>query len=118
MNLTNTGQVALSELRGACGAPSVALFVEGDEREVYKSETTEDYKVQTVENCLLPSEPTIIKLKDGALQPGESIQVPILVRGDSVGAHTLKWLFSFHGVVCRLLHIIRWCSELTARRAG
>ncbi|ORY80223.1 ER-golgi trafficking TRAPP I complex 85 kDa subunit-domain-containing protein [Leucosporidium creatinivorum] len=98
LTLTNTGQVELRQLRGVCGEPAVALFDDGEgEGAVYEGRKEEE-KAQTVENRLLPNEPKTIGLKDGALQPGESIQVPILLRGDSVGAHTLRWFFTFHGV--------------------
>lgn len=100
LTLTNTSQVALAELKGLCSHPSISLFTEdGESPYTVGAFSTTPAGSSTVSNCLLPNTPTTIKLSNSALQPGKSIKVPLLCRGDAVGHHTLRWLFTFHGVV-------------------
>lgn len=113
--LGNVGGVGVSQLRGVCGAPEVALFdsadVEGGGEGLYgvASGKEEVGGKSTVPNRLLRNGPTSIPLPGGVLQPGQSIRVSLMLRGDSVGSHTLRWLFTFHGAVsgwCFLGHVV------------
>lgn len=93
LRVTNCGQVGLTRLRAVCGEPSVALFLtEGEE---VGSVSAEGRERVTVSNSLSAGGSTVLPLGGDVLAPGASVEVPLLLRGDSAGHHTLRWMFAF-----------------------
>lgn len=107
ITLTNTGQVALKDLKGLCSHPSFAIFQSESSSTLYIPSGTPSIPKSTIANHLCTNEPFIIPLQSDAsslratLEAGASINIPVLCRGDAQGTHELLWLFAFSGLVCK-----------------
>lgn len=111
ISVTNTGQVPLKDLQALCSLPSFAMFTRDEISQPYSLAKTPDTPATTlIPNCITPNTPYPINLgTSSTLQPGASVKIPILLRGDLPGRHTLCWLLVFRGdvsqsfVFCKLL---------------
>lgn len=117
ITLTNTGQVALIDLKAICSHPSFILF---QQHSSSSSSSSTLYNKQSVSNAsstisspnyLIPNTPFQIPLESStssnlsSLEAGASVKVPILCRGDAGGNHSVKFLFTFLAVVSSRLRI-------------
>lgn len=102
--VTNTGQVALSDLSGLCSHPSFAIFHEEESPHLYDSSSSPVAPTSKIPNRIAPNSPFTIRLGESldtmTLASGASIRLLVLCRGDAVGSHTLRWLFAFCDMVC------------------
>lgn len=106
ITLTNTGQVALKNLKGLCSHPSFAIFQSEPSAALYISSETPSTPTATIPNHLCSNQPYPIPLHSdqnsspATLEAGASINISVLCRGDAQGTHELLWLFAFSGLVC------------------
>ncbi|SCZ90825.1 BZ3500_MvSof-1268-A1-R1_Chr1-3g02288 [Microbotryum saponariae] len=101
VRVTNIGHVALVGLQTMCDAPSFARFVsllEADNVYATVAQAKEAPTTTKIENRLRPNATVSIPLGEGQkLGPGESVDVPLVLRGDASGVRVLKWVFAFKG---------------------
>lgn len=124
--LKNTGTRALRDLRVLCDNSLMSFEANGSEFKLppllstYITPDTGDTDSPTLvpglyhltDNTLEPHKPSRIHLPESGLQPGESIDWHLYLRGASVGHHKLRWLFTFYETVS-IPHGSRRCLGLT-----
>lgn len=103
ITVTNNGQVTLRDLRSLCSHPSYAIFHNNPSGSLYTPSEQPGGDSIATSNHVAPNAPESISLshdgQDGTLEPGTSLKIPILIRGDAFGVQTLRWIFSFRGQV-------------------
>ncbi|PWN44882.1 hypothetical protein IE81DRAFT_320856 [Ceraceosorus guamensis] len=88
LQITNTGSVELTELACLCDAPAVLLLA--------AQLASDDFAPAfSAPNRLEETLPTLISLPNGALASGASAEIPIRLRGASIGVLEPKLLFVF-----------------------
>ncbi|CEH13767.1 Protein with predicted involvement in meiosis (GSG1) [Ceraceosorus bombacis] len=88
LQITNTGSVELTELACLCDAPAVLLLA--------AQLASDDFAPAfSAPNKLEDTLPTLIPLPNGALASGASAEIPIRLRGASIGVLEPKLLFVF-----------------------
>ncbi|KAM0793278.1 hypothetical protein ACM66B_000739 [Microbotryomycetes sp. NB124-2] len=92
ITVTNIGQVSLSHLFVVCDLPSVVLFEQQSKMPSHAGKDTAE-----LFNSLALD--TLFDLSsDSQLTPNTSRSFPVLLRGDSIGLHRLRFLFAFNDV--------------------
>lgn len=103
ITVTNNGQVPLRDVMSLCSHPSYAMFHNNPSASTYTPSEPSSAGSITTPNRVAPNAPRPISMSTdgqaGTLQPGASLKIPILIRGDAFGLQTLRWIFSFHGPV-------------------
>lgn len=92
VTVTNTGQVALANLRAICSHPSFVVF-SSEVLQTSRTATTVTISNELTQN--LPSPMPQAKV----LQPGEAVRLAVLCRGDSGGLHDVLLMFGFEDAV-------------------
>lgn len=105
ITLRNTGGVTLRDLQVLCNLPSFVRFSAGQQSMIY-TPTAVQSSAFSVSNRVSSNAPLPIELgldRTGAriegIEPGHSVKVKLICRGDAVGTHDIRWLFAFSGIV-------------------
>lgn len=110
ITLTNTGQVALINLKAICSHPSFIIFQQhsssASSSTLYNKQSASNASsTLSSPNYLIPNTPFQVPLATSILSDlptlaaGASVTVPVLCRGDAVGNHSIKFLFTFLAAV-------------------
>lgn len=89
MVLRNSGQVDLTDLRVLVNSSS-AIHIRGDATEI-----AEAAPMLVLSNDLADAVPVDLSLPANTLSAGAEFEVPVVLRGSTMGAVDLRWLFVF-----------------------
>ncbi|GAA5834924.1 hypothetical protein JCM11251_002063 [Rhodosporidiobolus azoricus] len=101
IRVVNNGSVPITELHVLVDRPDLVVFLfpspaTDDSSSLYASSSSSPALTATIANHLRSPAPLpLLSTPNTVLQPGETLDVEVLCRGEAVGLIDVKWLFAF-----------------------